>query len=264
MFRLVKQFTLLALFMAIGFSALAKVTPVDALAVSQQWASFLSQSPEHVVRQQLKYKTCFTAAAKQYDIPLTLLVAVARGESNFNRFAVSHANAIGVMQIKWPETAHDLEIYRRSDLFKPCLNIRAGARYLRKMLDRYSGDVHLALAAYNYGPGRIPVGAGAAAIPTGAAWYSGYILNHFLAVIGETPLMYADAPVHFSQKTLIAFNSRLRAEAYMRFLLQHIPTIDLALEKKSYRYIVKLRAKDERSRDLVLLRLKRLGFINQI
>ena len=57
------------------------------------------------------------------------------------------------------------------------------SRYLKQMMQRYDGDLHLALAAYNYGPRRIPVGADS--IPKGAAWYSGYIYRHLGYVLGD-------------------------------------------------------------------------------
>ena len=101
------------------------------------------------------YSTCFKTAALQYDLPETLLLAVARGESDFEATARSRANAHGVMQILWPGTARHLGIHRLSDLYDPCTNIDAGARYLRELLKTYGGNMHLALAAYNYGPGRI-------------------------------------------------------------------------------------------------------------
>ena len=72
------------------------------------------------------------------------------------------------MQILWPATAQELGIKRKSDLFNPCTNIRAGARYLKYLMDRYKGDYHLALAAYNYGPHRIKQGAAPFEIPKGA------------------------------------------------------------------------------------------------
>ena len=80
------------------------------------------------------------------------------------------------MQILWPETAHHLGLKRLSDLLDPCTNVDAGARYLRELLEKYDGNLHRALAAYNYGPGRIPETG--PDLPDGAVWYSGYILRH--------------------------------------------------------------------------------------
>jgi soluble lytic murein transglycosylase-like protein len=117
------------------------------------------------------FASCFGTAALQYGLPETLLLAVARGESDFEATARSRANAHGVMQILWPDTARHLGIHRLSELYDPCTNIDAGARYLKELLARYDGNLHLALAAYNYGPRRIPVDGGP--IPSGANWYSG-------------------------------------------------------------------------------------------
>ncbi len=101
------------------------------------------------------HATCFSVAALEYGLPESLLLAIARGESDFDATARSRANAHGVMQILWPGTARHLGIHRLSDLYEPCTNIDAGARYFKELLERYDGNVHLALAAYNYGPGRI-------------------------------------------------------------------------------------------------------------
>lgn len=91
----------------------------------------------------------FLVAALEYGLPESLLLAVARGESDCEARARSRANAHGVMQILWPDTAKHLGINRLSDLYEPCTNIDAGARYLKELLARYDGNVHLALAAYN-------------------------------------------------------------------------------------------------------------------
>jgi soluble lytic murein transglycosylase-like protein len=91
------------------------------------------------------------AAARQERIPPALLAAVARVESGFQPRAVSRAGAKGLTQLM-DDTAHALGV---TDSFDPWQNLVGGARYLRLLLDRYGGDVTLALAAYNAGPGAV-------------------------------------------------------------------------------------------------------------
>lgn len=93
----------------------------------------------------------FEEAASIYDISVDLLKAVAKAESNFNPGAVSHAGAIGVMQLM-PGTASSLGV---TDPYDARQNIMGGAKYLKSNLERYGGDVSLALAAYNAGPGSV-------------------------------------------------------------------------------------------------------------
>ncbi len=100
------------------------------------------------------HRSCFETAALRHQLPAGLLVSVAKVESAFDPGAVSHKNAVGVMQILWPGTAAHLGIHRRSDLFVPCISIDAGARYLRELLGQFE-RLELALAAYNMGPARI-------------------------------------------------------------------------------------------------------------
>lgn len=93
----------------------------------------------------------FERAAEKYNVNVDLLKAIGKAESNFNAKAVSPAGAIGVMQLM-PGTARSLGV---SDPYDAQQNIMGGAKYISQMLDRYDGDVSLALAAYNAGPGNV-------------------------------------------------------------------------------------------------------------
>ena len=93
-----------------------------------------------------RFRTAFEYASDKSGVPLSLLAAVAQEESNFEPNAVSHAGALGLLQVL-PSTARELEI----DLNSPGANVLAGARYLRRMRDRFD-SLELALAAYNAGP----------------------------------------------------------------------------------------------------------------
>ncbi len=95
------------------------------------------------------YRAAFEAAGARHGVDPALLSAVAWAESNYNPDAVSHAGAIGLMQIM-PGTANGLGVDPRD----PLQAIDGAARYLRSQLDRF-GDVRLALAAYNAGPGAV-------------------------------------------------------------------------------------------------------------
>lgn len=86
-------------------------------------------------------------ASEAYDVPFGFVKAVIRVESNFNPNAVSHAGAMGLMQLM-PRTAASLNV---TDAFDPRQNIFGGTKFLRILIDRYQGDINLILAAYNAG-----------------------------------------------------------------------------------------------------------------
>jgi len=96
-------------------------------------------------------EAAISRAADDHDLPRELIASVIRAESGFDARAVSRAGARGLMQLM-PETARELGV---SDPFDIQENIDAGARYLKKMLHMFSGDLEKALAAYNAGPGAV-------------------------------------------------------------------------------------------------------------
>lgn len=96
------------------------------------------------------YLPLIREAELRHRLPPRLLQALIWAESRFNPLAVSPAGAAGLAQLM-PATARELGVVNRHD---PQQNIDGGARYLRQMLDRF-GSVHLALAAYNAGPGAV-------------------------------------------------------------------------------------------------------------
>lgn len=89
--------------------------------------------------------------AAEQNLESKLVRAVIEVESGFNPRAVSHRGAQGLMQLM-PSTARRLGV---EDPFDPEQNVKAGTRELRRLLDRYAGDLVLALAAYNAGQGAV-------------------------------------------------------------------------------------------------------------
>jgi len=89
-----------------------------------------------------------TDAAATYHVDPNLVAAMAFQESRFNPNAVSPIGAQGVLQLI-PETAHDLGV---ANAFDPKQNIFGGTKYIAQLLQRFHGNVDMALAAYNAGP----------------------------------------------------------------------------------------------------------------
>ncbi len=94
-----------------------------------------------------KYSPYIASAARRYHLDPDLIHAVILAESAYQPRARSPKGAIGLMQLM-PQTARRLGVNNPWD---PKQNIRGGAAYLRSLLDRYQGDLKLALAAYNAG-----------------------------------------------------------------------------------------------------------------
>jgi len=212
--------------LSMSFGALAAMGNVADADLA--WRQYLETDTNLKPSFQFPHASCFRAAAIAYDVPETLLLAVARGESDFDATARSRANAHGVMQILWPGTANDLGIHRLAELYDPCTNIDAGTRYLKQLLKRFDGNLHLALAAYNYGPERIA--SNTSNIPSGALWYSNYIFRHLNYVLGDRLAqprpgehLYSD----LGRSTLVSFAEPYRAAAFVNRLEQRSPELQL-------------------------------------
>jgi soluble lytic murein transglycosylase-like protein len=94
-----------------------------------------------------RYDSIINQAALKHGVDSSLVKAVIRAESDFNRYAISKKGAEGLMQLM-PDTAKDLAVRNPYD---PRENIHAGVRYLKRQMKNFQNDVALALAAYNAG-----------------------------------------------------------------------------------------------------------------
>lgn len=105
----------------------------------------------HLDKRAKRLHAYFKQASGLTGVDINLLKGVARAESCFDRKAVSRVGAKGLMQLM-PRTARSMGV---ADIYDTEQNLSGGARYLAKMLKRYSNNVDLALAAYNAGPGNV-------------------------------------------------------------------------------------------------------------
>jgi soluble lytic murein transglycosylase-like protein len=107
------------------------------------------------------YDELIREIAARYGVQYALVKAVIKAESDFDRLAVSRKGALGLMQLM-PATA---ALHRVGNVFLPRDNIEGGCRHLRMLLDRYGGNLVLAIAAYNAGTQRVEEAGGVPAIP---------------------------------------------------------------------------------------------------
>lgn len=117
--------------------------PLPSIAVTID--SFNPVDPRHA------YDDIIAEAAEQYDLDPQMIRAVMQAESAFNAMAVSPVGALGLMQLM-PDVAAELGA---DDPMDPRQNIMAGTRHLKQLLTSHGGNVKLALASYNAGPGNV-------------------------------------------------------------------------------------------------------------
>lgn len=109
----------------------------------------LNSASDFTVSEQME--AIFQTAADTYQVPLNLLKAVAKAESDFDPNCTSNAGAMGIMQLM-PSTASALNV---TDPYDAEQNIMGGAKLLSQLLKKYDGNLPFALAAYNAGSGNV-------------------------------------------------------------------------------------------------------------
>ena len=127
------------------------------------------------------FQEAIAAAAQATGLDPRLLVAVAEQESGGNPSAVSPAGAEGLMQLM-PGTAQALGV---QDPFDPTQNAIGGATYLKEMLGEFQGNLSLALAAYDAGPGAVQEYGGIPPYPETEAYVRGVLASYQAAMDGQ-------------------------------------------------------------------------------
>jgi len=131
---------------------------------SQIYVSYYEAKGSYSSRGKASYQLDMTSfidnEARKYNIDPLLVKLLIKHESNFNPYAVSSCGAMGLMQLM-PGTAQALGV---SDPYDPYANVAGGTRYFAGQLQRF-GDLELALAAYNAGPGAVTAWGGIPAYP---------------------------------------------------------------------------------------------------
>ena len=123
-------------------------TPVNSIEEQMASVTFDSASKE---TKKSQLKELISKISKKHGVDEKLVNAVIKQESGYNTKAKSSAGAQGLMQLM-PATAKSLGV---TDPYNPVQNVDGGVRYLKSMMEKYNGNVVLALAAYNAGPGNV-------------------------------------------------------------------------------------------------------------
>ncbi len=119
--------------------------PIKETSVGPTTANVRKQAPTN------EYNNLIEQAANKHGVDANLIHAIIKMESNYNPHAKSPAGAIGLMQLM-PSTAKSLGV---KDPYNVAQNIDGGTKYISNMLQAQNGDIQMALASYNAGPGNV-------------------------------------------------------------------------------------------------------------
>lgn len=117
--------------------------------------SYLSSTNKSVYKSRTiksQYDALIVNTALKYDLEPSFIKAVIHVESAFDRYALSPAGAMGLMQLM-PATASNYQL--KQDHFNPNRNIEVGVQHIKDLMQRYGSDKRLSLAAYNAGQGAV-------------------------------------------------------------------------------------------------------------
>jgi soluble lytic murein transglycosylase-like protein len=141
-----------------GTLYVSNIAPANALSASASTAATAERRPAPAERppaptgaKARDLRAAITRVAERYGLPTSLIEAVIAVESGFKVRAVSPKGALGLMQLM-PQTAAILGV---KDAFDPIANVEGGVRHLRGLIDQFSNNLPLALAAYNAGAGAV-------------------------------------------------------------------------------------------------------------
>ncbi len=151
--------------MALGWSAMASASDGDDVAgaedvdasaqpadTSEPKRKVLPRPPNKPRPSRAAVNKLIDRYAKRYGLEVALVDAVVRAESAYDAHAVSHAGAVGLMQVM-PATAADYGVHSVAALFNPETNVRTGTRHLKRLVSRYG--IGKAVMAYNAGEGAL-------------------------------------------------------------------------------------------------------------
>lgn len=160
---------------------------------SKAGSTVLPKNNKTTVSEYKEVHAIVTEKARKYDIDPSLVHAVIKAESNGNPYAVSRKGAMGLMQLM-PVTANEMQV---GNPFDPEENIDGGVKYLKYLIDKFNGDLVLALAAYNAGPKAVE--------KTGSVPHISETKQYIKRVLslynGKTTLPVSSSAVYAEQKT---------------------------------------------------------------